>query len=112
MRKHNDSNDPKDPEELSTDAAVTVLADKPPADPPAEEKPEQLIYIGPNITGGRLASATVFRNGMPGHLQDLRDKHPEVDVLTVPVNELTAATAKMREPGTPEYAAYQTLVTS
>ncbi|MGG1442094.1 hypothetical protein ABE354_08545 [Brevibacillus laterosporus] len=70
---------------------------------------EQLIYIGPNIPGGRLVQNTVFRDGIPEHLNDLKEKHPQLNDLFVPVTQFIEAQAQIQRPGTTEYQAYQAL---
>lgn len=70
---------------------------------------EQLIYIGPNLSGGRLSQNTVFRGGTPAYMQDLLEQHPSIKDLIVPVAETAAAHAKTQLSGTPEYIAFQNL---
>ncbi|WP_438770049.1 hypothetical protein [Brevibacillus sp. JB24b] len=70
---------------------------------------EQLIYIGPNIPGGRLTQNTVFLGGIPEHLTDLQEKHPELSDLFVPVTQFIEAQAQIKRPGTAEHQAYQAL---
>ncbi|TGV00498.1 hypothetical protein EN829_057705, partial [Mesorhizobium sp. M00.F.Ca.ET.186.01.1.1] len=41
-----------------------------------EQPTKQLIYVGPNLPGGRLMQYTVFRSGVPEYLTDLPDKQP------------------------------------
>lgn len=70
---------------------------------------EQLIYIGPNLPGGRLSRFTVFRGGIPLYLKDLL---PKISKLIVPVAALSEALARVEKAGTAEYQAYQALITS
>jgi hypothetical protein len=72
---------------------------------------EQLIYIGPNLPGGRLSKNTVFRGGLPVYLNDLLEQQPSIKDLIVPVSETAAAQEKTQMSGTPEFIAYQNLMT-
>lgn len=73
-----------------------------------ELKPvDQLIYVGPPLPGGRLNSFSIFKGGVPKHLDGLIKQYPELAVLIVPVGELTRAKKDVNTPGTTLYAAYQ-----
>jgi len=74
-----------------------------------EAPPLHLIYLGPNLPGGRLSTATVFRGSIPGHLADLRDKHPQIDDLIVPLSEIARTHDRIAAAGSPQYEAYQSL---
>ncbi|MEC2131637.1 hypothetical protein P9G84_22185 [Brevibacillus centrosporus] len=76
-----------------------------------EEQPEkkQLIYIGPNIPGGFLAQHTIFRNGVPKYLEDIRKRFPQVDTLIIPIAHLLEAQAQLQRKGTALQQAYQAL---
>ncbi|GEB35306.1 hypothetical protein [Brevibacillus parabrevis] len=73
----------------------------------SEQPQVQLIYVGPNLPGGRLMQYTVFRGGVPEYLTDLFEKQPAIRQLIVPVRDLAAAQAKTGTPGTLEHALYQ-----
>lgn len=70
----------------------------------APTKPEQLIYCGPNIPGGVLQRYTVFKGGLPEHLNALFDKCPAIRLLFVPVADLARAERAIATKGTPENA--------
>ncbi|MFC3802807.1 hypothetical protein [Cohnella sp. GCM10012308] len=69
-----------------------------------------LIYLGPNIPGGRLLQSTVFRTEVPAYLQPLIAERPAVSDLIVPVSDMAAVQARIVKTGTAEYVAYQTLL--
>ncbi|MGG1638227.1 hypothetical protein [Paenibacillus sp. NRS-1760] len=71
--------------------------------------PEQLIYVGPTLPGGRLAQYSIFRGGVPDHLQDLITNHLEINDLIVSVATFHLAQAATQEVGTTEYSAYKAL---
>lgn len=71
---------------------------------------KQLIYVGPNLMHGRAQQYAVFQGGIPAHLNELRDQHPEIDELIVEVSELSKARQQIATPGTPKYEAYQRLI--
>lgn len=77
--------------------------------PEKKPKKNQLIYIGPNLPGGFLAQHTVFRDGIPKHLDGVRKTYPQVDTLIVPVTQLLEAQAQLRRKGTAVQQAYQAL---
>lgn len=74
------------------------------------EKVASMIYLGPNLPGGRLLQSTVFRGGIPVYLQPLIVEQPDVAALIVPVDEISAAQARIVQTGTPEYGAYQAIL--
>ncbi|MEF3312615.1 hypothetical protein PV433_27365 [Paenibacillus sp. GYB004] len=67
------------------------------------------IYLGPNLSNGRLAHATVFRGSIPAHLNDIREQHPEIETLIVPITDFITAQARIKRSGTPGNQAYQAL---
>ncbi|MEC2128136.1 hypothetical protein P9G84_03905 [Brevibacillus centrosporus] len=77
--------------------------------PEEQPKKEQLIYIGPNIPGGFLAQHTIFRNGVPKYLEEIRKRYPQVDTLIIPVAQLLEAQAQLQRKGTALQQAYQAL---
>lgn len=76
-----------------------------------DEKPkkEQLIYVGPSLPGGFLAQHTVFRDGLPKYLEDIRKNNPQLDVLIVPVSQLLDAQEQLGCKGTAVQQAFQAL---
>ncbi len=66
-----------------------------------------MIYVGPNVTGGRLMQYTVFRGGVPDYLADLLDKQPAIRQLIVPVHDLAAVQTRIGTPGMLEHALFQ-----
>lgn len=74
------------------------------------ERVAPLIYLGPNLRGGRLLQSTVFRGGIPVYLQPLLAEQPDVAALIVPVDEMAGAQARIIQTGTPEYGAYQAIL--
>lgn len=69
-------------------------------------KDERLMYVGPNIPGGRLMSGQVFRGGYPPHCRDLLEKVPEIRKLFVSVDRLMEVQRKLKEPGSNEARLY------
>ena len=58
----------------------------------------QLIYVGPTLSEGRLSFSTVLI-GIPAHIQAILDKHPWFKQLLVPVDEMNKAIASTKEKG-------------
>ena len=52
---------------------------------------EPQVYIGPTLPGGALSANTVFRNGLPAHVEQLKQEDPQIGRLIVPVSELSTA---------------------
>lgn len=79
---------------------------------PVNQNPKQprLIYVGPNLGNGRLAQYTVFKEGIPKHLDDVVEKYPLITELFVPVPNLAVAQAKIATVGSLEYQAYQSVL--
>lgn len=74
-----------------------------------KSKTDPLIYIGPNIPGGGLSQFTVFRYGLTTHVQSIIAQYPDIDKLILPVEKMSVAIARSRQPGTLEHTAYQKL---
>jgi hypothetical protein len=73
-------------------------------------KTERLIYCGPNIPGGALQKYTVFKGGLPVHLEDIFERCPVVKNLFVPVQDLARVEQAIATKGTPEQVYYQEVV--
>ncbi|MGW8956618.1 hypothetical protein [Paenibacillus sp. NPDC055715] len=73
-------------------------------------EPEQLIYIGPNLPGGRLAKSLIVRDGFPAYLADVAEKAPEIRQLFVPVAELATSKAALSVPGSALQIAYAAVI--
>lgn len=61
--------------------------------------PAPQVYIGPNLPGGMLSSFTVFKNGLPAHVQEMVRQTPELADLFVPVSRLAEARRKLLRHG-------------
>lgn len=68
----------------------------------AVSKIERLIYVGPNLPGGRLLSGQVFKGGYPPYLEDVFNETPEVKQLFFPVDRVMEVQKKLKEPGSNE----------
>ena len=62
---------------------------------------KKLIYIGPNLSRGRLLQYQVFIGGLPTHLEEEFAAMPALKRLFVPVTEFSAAMEQARQNGTP-----------
>ena len=60
---------------------------------------QQLIYVGPTLSEGRLSYSTVFIDGFPAYLQEILEKHPWFKQLFVPVSDLNMAIKATKEKG-------------
>lgn len=63
----------------------------------------KMIYIGPNLAGGRLAHATVFCGGFPEPVIALIKAYPWMANLFVPVESYTVKMAERNRKGTALY---------
>ncbi len=64
---------------------------------------DKRIYIGPNLSGGRLAHATVFSGGYPSYVTELINSHRWMALLFVPVEQYTEKLAERNRKGTALY---------
>jgi len=78
--------------------------------PDAIKRPEQLIYIGPNLPGGVLQRYTVFKGGIPLHIAETTEKCPAIKGLFVPVNQLSNAEQSLKTAGTVENTLFNAVV--
>lgn len=62
---------------------------------------KRLIYIGPNLSRGRLLQYQVFIGGLPEHLDAEFDEFPQLKQLFVSVEQLNEAVEAARKAGTP-----------
>ncbi len=62
-------------------------------------KQQQIIYIGPTLSQGRLPFAAVFLNEIPAYVQAIVEKHPWFKNLLVPVDDMTKAIASTQDKG-------------
>ena len=67
----------------------------------AIKKTQRLIYIGPNLSRGRLLQYQVFIGGLPEHLAEEFGEFPQLERLFVPVEKLNEAIEDAKKAGTP-----------
>ncbi len=78
--------------------------------PAVPARPERFIYCGPNIPGGSLPRYTVYKGGLPAHLDGLFSQCPAVKALFVPVADLARTEGAIASKGTPENLRWQSVV--
>lgn len=71
---------------------------------------ESLIYLGPNLPGSMLNKFTVYRNGMPKHLDKLLAECPDIERLFVPVAQMSETMEKINKTGTPYHGWFANVV--
>lgn len=62
-------------------------------------RPGPQVYIGPSLPDGSLTQHTVFKGGLPPHVEQLKLQVPEVGHLIVPVTQLSAARQRLTRHG-------------
>ena len=67
------------------------------------EASKQTIYVGPSLSGSRLAQATTFIGGYPALVPNILDEHPWMIHLFVPVTEYSESMKKLTKKGTALY---------
>lgn len=72
----------------------------------APEKPERLIYLGPNIAGGALQRYTVFKGGIPKHIKALFSGKAYLRLFAEPA-KMAETIQKIERKGTPEHMIYE-----
>lgn len=68
---------------------------------------DQVIYCGPALPNGLLARFSVFRNGLPKHLDEHIEKCPALAKCFVPVQSLSATLKAQSAKGSAEHALFQ-----
>lgn len=70
-------------------------------DAPTENR--RVVYLGPNIAKGLLTTGSVFKGGLPAHVERLIEKCSEIRLLIVPVDRVVDAKKAVETPGTEEH---------
>ncbi len=71
---------------------------------------KRLIYVGPNIPGGILHKFTVFKGGIPKHIEPLIKKCSVIEKMFVPVKEFPEKSKAIEQKGTPENIFYRQII--
>lgn len=64
-------------------------------------KPTRVIYVGPNLTRGRLLRYRVYIGGLPTHLDEEFQKCPNLKKLFVSFEHIKEAETEIMTAGTP-----------
>jgi hypothetical protein len=70
-------------------------------------KPEPLVYFGPTLPNGKLSQFTVFRGGLPRHVDELVKSLPVLQLLFVHPSKLNLSRVKLADSSSPEWASFQ-----
>lgn len=70
--------------------------------PGAEVKEIPRIYCGPSLPNGLMARFTVYRGGLPPHLNEQFESCPALKQLIVPVEKLAETVAAINTTGSAE----------
>lgn len=73
----------------------------------APVKTERFIYCGPSLPGGLLQKHTIYKGGIPVHLDDAIGKCPAIKSLFVPYARLQAVTVAVQSTGSLENLRYR-----
>lgn len=65
------------------------------------KKTEKKMYIGPDLSRGRLQHGQVYIGGLPTHLAVEFESLPALERLFVPLTEVDAAIKETKKAGTP-----------
>lgn len=68
-----------------------------------------LVYAGPTMHRRKIIGGSVYRNGLPGNIEQLIAKVPEVGKMIVPVKEFLRVRHAARTQGTEYHRLYQYL---
>jgi len=66
------------------------------------ENPQRLIYCGPNIPSGILQRHTIYKGGLPEHLEKVFSDCPAVKALFVPIADLAKTEKAISSKGSAE----------
>ncbi|MFY0545455.1 hypothetical protein [Brevibacillus sp. H7] len=73
---------------------------------PTAEQAGSLIYCGPNLPNGLLNQFTVYRGGLPKHLEQKFEDCPAAKQLFVPVESLSETLQAINTAGSAESVWY------
>lgn len=68
---------------------------------PKQSRPTKVIYVGPNLTRGRLLRYRVYIGGLPTHLDEEFQRCPNLKKLFVNVENINKAEMEIMTAGTP-----------
>lgn len=68
---------------------------------PKQSQPTRVIYVGPNLTRGRLLRYRVYIGGLPTHLDEEFKKCPNLGKLFVSLEHIKEAEMEIMTAGTP-----------
>lgn len=74
------------------------------------EKPERVMYLGPNILSVGLQKNQVFKGGKPVVLSELKEKYSLIEVLFANVENINVVNESIRQKGTQANLAYQQIL--
>lgn len=66
-----------------------------------------LIYCGGNFPAGKLASFTVFKDGIPSHIEGLIKECPAIRSLFVPVEKFALTMQKINDKNSAEHQIFK-----
>ncbi|AIF51255.1 hypothetical protein [Pelosinus sp. UFO1] len=78
-------------------------------DKTASNVDSSLIYLGPNLPS-MLNRFTVYKGGMPKHLDKMVTDCPEIESMFVPVAKLSEVMGKINQTGTPYNVWYNAII--
>lgn len=73
------------------------------------EMPKRFVYCGPNLPGGMLQRYTVYKGGLPAHIEEIIKDCPEMKILMVEPAGLQKMRQDVETPGTAAQIAYSTV---
>ena len=66
-----------------------------------------MIYVGPALSAGRLAFATIYIGGLPEHINAIVAEKPWFKQLFVPVAKMAEAVAETKKKGSALHTLYK-----
>lgn len=67
-----------------------------------DKRSERLIYLGPNLPGGKLSKYAIYKGGLPTHLNDVYEACPAIKKLFVEPSIMAKKEQAINQKGTPE----------
>ena len=67
------------------------------------------VYVGPTMHKRAMVTASSYRGGLPDYVTRLVEKIPELVWMIVPLQEVAAVRARIKEQGTQESGIFQYL---
>lgn len=99
----------KKEETVLTADEVVIPKMKKSVEPKKSKSVTQVIYVGPNSVNLGLTRSTVYIDGVPAVVEQMKDTYPLLHLLFVPINRIEAAEKDLATEGSALNAAFNSI---